>query len=420
MERKSNYDLIVLGGGFAGVCAAVGAAREGLSVLLIEKGGFLGGAIGNCYVNPFMKHAVFNDKDERIVINRGIFLELIEKLKELDGIINNSTFNEEFVKLILDRMTTEAGVDVLFHTYFTNVKREGDLIKSIDVDTRNGQITFYAKYFIDASGDAALAFKADCPYKIGREEDNLCQPMTLCFRMANVDVDKVMQSKDYINGLYNKAQLEGRIKNPRENVLVFRHTSPGVLHLNSTRIVKRSPLDAYDLSVSEKEVREQEYELFIFMKENCPGCENATLLSSAPEIGVRESRMIEGEYTICEDDIISCKKFDDSIAVGAYEVDIHSPDGSGTKIVKIERGKYYTIPYTSLIPKGVKNMLVAGRCISSTHVAQSAYRVLPIVANIGQGAGIAISIANNDNTDTKNVDMNKVHEIMEKQGLLYK
>ncbi|MBE7052941.1 MAG: FAD-dependent oxidoreductase [Ruminococcaceae bacterium] len=420
MKRKTNYDLIVVGGGLAGVGAAIGAAKEGLSVLLIEKGGFLGGAISNCSINPFMKHAVFNEKDERIVINRGIFIELIEKLKEMDGIVNNSCFNEEYVKLLLDKMTTDAGVDVLFHTYFIDVIKDGDTIKAIDVDTRNGRMTFSAKYFIDASGDAALAFKAGCPYKIGREEDNLCQPMTLCFRMANVDMEKVMNSRAQINEMYNKAQAEGKIKNPRENVLLFWHTSEGVLHLNSTRIVKRSPLDAYDLSIAERDAREQEYELFKFMKENCPGCENATLLISAPEIGVRESRMIEGEYTINEDDIVSCRKFDDTIAVGAYSIDIHSPDGSGTKIVKIEQGKYYSIPYKSLIPKGVKNMLVAGRCISSTHTAQSAYRVLPIVACIGQGAGIAIAVANNDNTDTRNVDINKVHKIMEKQDLIYK
>lgn len=421
VKMKTDYDLIVVGGGLTGTAAAIGAAREGLSVLLVEKGGFLGGAISNCYINPFMQYRIFPDDGSKLVINRGVFLELLQRLDEMGGILDNrNTFNEEYLKMILDKMTTEAGVDVLFHAYFTEVTRIGSEIKSITVDTRMGSKTFTAKYFIDASGDANLSFKAGCPYKVGREGDNLCQPMTLCFRMANVDFETLNENRNTLQETYKKFQQEGKIKNPREDVLLFKHTSDGVLHLNSTRIVGLSPLDPVDLSKAEKLVREQVMELYTFMKENCPGCENATLLSSAPEIGVRESRMIVGDYTLTVDDLTECKKFDDAIAVGAYGVDIHSPDGSGTVRVFIKKGDYYTIPYRSLLPEGVDNLLTAGRCISSTHEAQSAYRVLPIVCNIGEAAGLAAAQACKNGTDTRSIDIKELHSTMEKYDLLYK
>jgi len=415
------YDLIVVGGGFTGVAAAIAASREGLNVLLVEKSGFLGGSATNCYVNPFMGYWIKDKKtDEDIQINKGIFDTILKKLEEMGGLHKNKlTFNEEYLKIILDRLVCEYGIKVIFHTTLVDVEKENDLITGIITTGKDGIQRFTAKYFIDTSGDANLAAIAGCPYQLGRKEDNLCQPMTLCFRLANVDIPEFEKIQSKINPLYKEMQNKGEIKNPRENVLIFPHMSDGVLHFNSTRIVKRSPINTEDVSIAEMQAREQVLELYRFLKSNFDCFKNSTLIMSAPEIGVRESRMIEGDYIIQAEDLLSCVKFEDSIARGSYSIDIHSPDGSGTIIKHIEKGEYYTIPYRALIPKGVSNLLVAGRCISSTHEAQSAYRIMPICCCIGEGVGIAIGAAFADNTGTRNVPMDKIHKLMDKYNALY-
>ena len=264
-----------------------------------------------------------------------------------------------------------------------------------------------------------LAYKAGCPCTVGREEDNACQPMTLCFRMAGVNIKRFRAALPKVQALYNKYQDEGKIKNPRENILQFIHTSKGVLHLNSTRVVGLSPLDPFDISKAEMIAREQMMELFTFLKENAPGCKKATLLSSAPEIGVRESRRIVGKYTITAADLLECKVFDDGVAVGCYSVDIHSPDGSGTLIRKIPAGKWYHIPYRAMLPQNADNLLAAGRILSSTQEAHSAYRVLPIVANIGEAAGLAVALAQKENAPLHDISMPSLHALLEKHDLLY-
>jgi hypothetical protein len=237
--------------------------------------------------------------------------------------------------------------------------------------------------------------------------------------MGGVNIKRFKAAKPKLQALYKKYQEEGKIKNPRENILSFIHTSDGVLHLNSTRVVGLSPLDPFDISKAEMIAREQMMELFLFLKENAPGCKKATLLSSAPEIGVRESRRIVGKYTITADDLLECREFEDSIAVGCYSVDIHSPDGSGTLIRKIPAGKWYHIPYRAMLPQNADNLLAAGRILSSTQEAHSAYRVLPIVANIGEAAGLAVALAQKENTPLHDVSVQDLHTLLEKHDLLY-
>ena len=159
-------------------------------------------------------------------------------------------------------------------------------------------------------------------------------------------------------------------------------------------------------------------ELYRFLVENAPSCKDATLLSSSVEIGVRESRMIEGEYVFTEEDIVSCRKFDDAIAAGNYDIDIHSPDGSGTSHYWIPDGEYYTVPYRSLVPLGKKNLLVAGRCISSTHEAQASYRIMPIVASIGEGAGAVLGKIAKEHKDVNEARVSEIRAAIDKYDLI--
>jgi len=444
-----KYDLIVVGGGFTGVAASLTAASEGLNVLLIEKGNCFGGAAVTGLVNPFMPYwtgayadvnasagvdtgaeagaeagasagaeagasagaeagaeadageetgasasASAGSRREKLYLSVGTFRMILNALSEAGALGSNGmTFDEEYLKLLLNRMTARAGVKPLFHTYLIGADAESGAVRSITVANKSGQTAYSADYYIDATGDADLAVMCGFPHRLGRPADGLCQPMTLCFRLANVDMKAFEASRASITPLYKELQAQGKIKNIREDVLIFNTLHDGILHFNSTRIVKKNPVDAFDVTYAEIEAREQAHELHAFLKERIDGFQNSKLIMTAPQIGVRESRMIDGEYVLTGDDLMNCVKFEDSIAAGNYDIDIHNPEGSGTSHYYFPEGEFYTIPYRCLIPKGSKNLLVAGRCVSATHEAQASIRIMPIVCCLGEAAGAAAAVA---------------------------
>ncbi len=420
MSRIQNmteklWDLIVVGGGLTGVAAAVSARRQGLDVLILEKAGFLGGAIGTMLISPFMPYST-KVNGERFDLSRGFFKELHDLLQETGGLSGNQEcIHEEYVKLALDRLVAKENIQPLFHACLCGIEKEGQEIKAVKVTTKAGVLTFRARYFIDATGDADLSVMAGCPYHLGRP-DGLCQLMTLCFRIGNVDIDVFRKNREDMQEKYKRFQAEGKIKNPRENILVFSTLVDGMLHFNTTRVVKLNPTDPFDVTEAEMLAREQMFELFHFLKENCKGFENSHLLYSAGEIGVRESRMIDGEYLLTEQDLRSCVKFDDAIAAGNYDIDIHNPEGSGTSHYYFPDGTWYTIPYRSLQPKNALNLLVAGRCISSTHEAQASYRVMPIVTTLGQAAGTAVAVAAKSNVGVKEINVKTLQNLLLDNG----
>lgn len=417
----NRYDVIVVGGGFSGCAAALAAARNGASVLVIEQSGALGGAANTCLINPFMPNAtkITNDKGEKekIELSRGIFSEICGKLKE-SGAMSGLTFHEEYLKLILDDMLDKAGVHVLFHAVLCDVQTESEQIKSVTVITKSGKISFEAKQFIDCTGDADLAVMCGCPYHLGRESDSLCQPMTLCFRVANVDEDEFFtpECNEKRQEIFTRWKQEGKTSNPRENILLFRTMVKGVVHFNSTRVVKRNPVDPFDVSWAEREARRQMKDIFDMLKQELPSFRNAEIISSAAQIGARESRMIDGEHLLTEQELKNCTVFEDAIAAGNYDIDIHNPEGSGTSHYYFPDGEYYTIPFRSLIPKGVSNLLVAGRCISSTHEAQASYRIMPIVCCLGEAAGVGAAVALKSGCSPKQADIKNIQRILLANG----
>lgn len=412
-----KYDLIVVGGGFAGAAAAIAAARGGVRVLIVEKGNSFGGAAVHQLVNPFM--AVETEIDgKRVDLAAGMYLEIREKLKKLDAREkkwNRYSFSEEDLKFIFNDMMQEAGVDILFHAYLSDVERAGDEIKWLTFLTRGGKIRLSADYYIDATGDAFLSYLAGVPTRLGRE-DGLCQPMTLCFRTGNVDKERFFNGYKNTVAAYVEQKAQGKIKNVYEKVLAFDHPLTGVVHFNSTRVARKNPVDPFDYTAAELEAREYVRELFAFLKEYADGMEEATLLSTGAELGVRESRMIDGEYLLTVKDCMGCVKFPDAIASCNYDIDIHNPEGSGTSHYYFPQGQFYTIPYRSLIPQGVDNLLVAGRCISSDHEAQASYRVMPTVCNLGEAAGTAAALAVKAKCGVRAVDISALQARLKEQG----
>ena len=407
-----KYDLAVIGGGFAGVAAALAAARAGTKVLIVEKSNCLGGAAVNCLVNPFMPYWTEID-GKRVDLSTGIFKEIHDRLEERNA-MKTESFLEEELKYILNEMVIEANIDLLFHAYIFRANTCADRIVSVTVASKSGEIQIEADYFIDATGDAQLAYLAGCPTVLGREPDHLCQPMTLCFRVGNVDVDKFFASRERLKISHAQSLAAGELINPRENILVFRTPIHNVLHFNTTRVVRKNPTSPEEVTEAEVLARKQVYEIYDFMKRHADGLENSFLMMTAAEIGVRESRMIVGDYVLTEQDCKNCVKFEDAIAACNYDIDIHNPEGTGTSHYYFPAGAYYTIPYRSLTPKNINNMLVAGRCISSDHGAQASYRIMPVVCCIGEAAGSAIGLAARSGCSVRDINPKDLQSVLKK------
>lgn len=296
----SEHDVIVAGGGTAGVAAAVAAARNGADTILIERYGFLGGTMTAGLVNPFM---TFHADGEQII--EGIFQEIIDRLRGMNGYDERTrAFDVEVMKLILDQMVREAGVKLMLHTCVIDVLMQGNIIRGVEVHNKSGKQIVLGKVVVDATGDGDVAVIAGAPYEKGRRKDGLTQPMTLNFRMGGVDLER-MPPRDEINRLFREAKARGEISILRENVLWF----------PTTRIIKVDGTNAEDLTYAEIEARRQMLELIKFLKK-VPVFENAYLLMSGVQIGIRETRRIIGEYVLTGEDILKARKFEDVIARG--------------------------------------------------------------------------------------------------------
>ncbi len=399
-----HYDLIVAGGGLTGVAAAVSAAREGLKVLLIEKGGCLGGAMSHALVYPFMKHAMRTPDGTLRVLSAGIFSEMCRRHRELGGTDNGAWQNEIF-KIMLDGMVCEAGVEVLFHNRILGATVDGRRLTAVQTVGKSGMAEYTADFFIDATGDGDLMVFAGCDYRLGRESDGLCQPMTTCFRMGGVNLKKFYEESAALLEAYKALQATGEIRNTRENILTFVGLGRDILHLNTTRVVRHNPVDDAELSAAEMEARRQVLEMYHFLRANSEACRDAFIVSVASEIGVRESRKLKGVHILTGEELRACVDFPDSIALGNYDIDIHNPEGSGTYIYNFKAHEYFRIPYRSLLPKEVDNLLVAGRCLSADHEAHSAVRIMPICATLGEAAGVAAAVARQTDTNAHTLDI---------------
>jgi len=421
MNNNKIWDVVVVGGGVSGCIAAFAAAKQGASTVMIERYGFLGGALTNSGVGPMM---TFHAGERQIVT--GIPQEMIDRMckkKACIGHIKDTTsyassvtpFDAETLKLVLDEMASDYGVDVLFHAVLSGVKKEEDKIVSVTVQTRQGALEVRGKVFIDASGDAALSFTSGADTLLGRDSDGLCQPMTANMKVSGVNIDllkdeirknpsnfnirdlSLLDSTERLSvaGFYNefnRAKKEGRLSTEREDVLLFETVNLGEVILNTTRVVRLNPVDPWDLSRAEREGRKQAHELIHFLRSDCAGFKDAVLISTGVQIGVRESRRVVGDYVLTADDLLGTTKFPDSIALGGYPIDIHNPTGAQTATTHLKPGQFYYIPLRSLIVKGLANLMVCGRCISATHEACAAIRVTPIAMAIGQAAGAAAAI----------------------------
>lgn len=413
---KTDYDIIVCGGGPGGIAASISAARQGKEVLLVERYGFLGGGATAMLVNPFMTY--FSGKRQ---IVKGVFQETVEQLMKTDSYGSNMmketpwAFDSEVFKIAADNLCLNNGVSVLFHALVVSAETRNGEIARIEIATKDGLKTLTAKVYVDATGDGDLAYFAGAKVEKGRSEDGLTQPMTLNFQMANVDPDR-MPSRKEMTSKYVEAKDKGIISCPREDMLFFYTTNPGVVHFNQTRVIKYDPTSPWEMSKAEMEGRRQCWEIAQWLIHNIPGFERAYLQKMATQIGVRESRRVIGRYVLTEEDLLTARKFHDVIACGSYPLDIHNPTGEGTVMKYLEKGEWYDIPYRALVPLYVNNLLIAGRSISSTHEAHSSLRVIPIVFAIGQAAGTAAAISIDSGKSPGDIDYELLKQELLRNG----
>lgn len=441
MHQNRKWDVVVLGGGVSGCMAAFAAAKQGAETLLVEQYGFLGGSLTNAGVGPMM---TFHAGNRQVVT--GLPQELVERMAAKQGCVGHiedttgyassvTPFDAEIMKLVLDEMAQELGVDVLFHATLIDTNVENGTVHSIKVQTRSGALELQGTVFIDASGDGALAFSAGADVRQGRDSDGLCQPMTTNMKVSGVDVETVKKEirKNQANfnvkdlssmersprlsmaGFYkefDKAKKGGLLHTEREDVLLFETVNPGEVIVNTTRIVKLNPVDPWDLSRAEREGRKQAHELIRFFRESCVGFANAVLVSTGVQIGVRESRRVMGDYVLTQEDLLESRYFEDTVALGGYPIDIHNPTGAKTETTHLKPGQYYFIPLRSLIVKGFENLLVCGRCMSATHEAGAAIRVTPIAMGVGQATGTAAGIAATKGVPVRNLEIVQIQDAL--------
>ncbi|HAR63625.1 MAG: FAD-dependent oxidoreductase [Candidatus Margulisiibacteriota bacterium] len=441
----AETDVLVIGGGPAGLGAALGAAHEGAQVILAEHYGFLGGTATAALVTIMTSYYTEHHRAERLGVDsllptdhgagkpviEGVLATLVHRIECAGGAFMPSIktgytvpFDPEVFKLVAQDMLDEAGVHMLFHAFASGIVGE-ERTEGVIFETKSGPVVIRAKVIIDCTGDGDIAASAGAPYELGRHKDGLVQPMTLMFRMGDYDKDAFSEYiKKHpnewrgVHGLWDlirQATETGELKLPREDILFFATPHGKELIINSSRVKKVLGIDVWDLTYAEWLGRRQIHEIATFLKKYVPGFGKSYILQAGTQIGIRETRRIIGDYKLTEDDILSAKKFDDVIARGTYPIDIHNPKGKGTILKRLPAGEAYDIPLRCLIPKNTENILVAGRCISGTHEAHASYRVMPICVATGQASGVCAALAAKHNIIPRQVNIRDVQKSLKNQ-----
>ncbi|MCW2524279.1 MAG: fumarate reductase/succinate dehydrogenase flavoprotein domain protein [Frankiales bacterium] len=438
---RSSYDVVVVGGGPAGIAAAVASARVGARTLLIEQNGYLGGNLTAGLVGPCMTSYSL---DGSVQLIRGVFDELVLRMEQQGAAIHPSKvpagsayagfimfghdkvtpFEPEAVKSVALQLCQEAGVDLLLHTFVPDVLVSDGTVSAVVCASKSGLELVPATVVVDCSADADVATRAGAAVVTGRSSDGLTQPMTLFFRVENVADEEVERyvhehpedARPYAS-LVTAGREAGRFPSPRRGVGMYKTLRPGVWRINPTRVLGQDGTDVTDLTAAEIEGRRQVDALLEFFRADLPGFADCRLLDTAATIGVRETRRIVGDHVLTLEDLQSGQHFEDTIALAGYPVDIHDPTGAGGGVDESYRtANAYCIPYRSLLPVGIDNVVVAGRCISATHEALAAIRVMPPSFAMGEAAGTAAALAVRAGIAPRQVDVTELKKQLVAQG----
>ena len=417
LEVIDSADVLVVGAGPAGVAAAISAGRLGASVILVEQNCTVGGVSTIGSMSHFAGRVNSRLYDE--ILSRQ---SIVENRK--DPTITRETINPEILKVVYLQMLFQAGVRIKLYTFVSDVICENGTVKGVIVETKSQRCIICAKTVVDCSGDGDVAAKSGAEYYLGRETDGKMQPATLMFKVGGVDYSKAVfpcSFESYVETEKGELQhlAKEKLKFPMGHVLLYKTSLPGVVTCNMTNSIDVDGTNSEDLTKADIQCRLQMYEIEKFLREYVPGYENCFIISSASYLGVRETRHFVGEYVLNEDDVYHAKYFEDWVVRDAYfNFDVHNLTGAGLDKTGVQNEFYqrngYCIPYRSLIPKKLKNVLLAGRCISGTHMAHSNYRVMPMCVATGEAAGTAAFLACRYGGEVRKVRAEEIQKLLTK------
>jgi len=419
-----DCDVMVAGGGMAGTVAALAAARQGATTLLFERHGFLGGAATAGAVGQFVG---WETRAGRRAVG-GIAAEIVARLEAMGGSSGHGHFimstghrmdrveyDTEVLKVVLDTMCAEAGVRVLFHCQLAEVARRGRVVSSARLLTKGGLLEVRPRVAVDASGDLDLMARAGAPF-LGLDEGETLQPATMMFRMGPIDF-RAFDGMDAATKAAIAARGVAAGTLPRAALHCSRVPGSDDGWFNVTRVAIDAA-DPFALSEGEREGRRQALAAARFITAEVPGCRDARLVSFAPQLGIRETRRIAGLYTLTGADLRRGAEFPDTVALGAYPIDVHHATGAAITFEELGPDTAYALPYRIALPQGLDNALVAGRGLSATHEAHGAIRVMPTAMAMSHAVGIAAALVAAGNLPAPAIDPAALRERLRAGGAM--
>jgi hypothetical protein len=424
-----EYEVAVLGGGPAGIAAAVAAARAGRRTLLIERYGFLGGMGTAAGVTNFCGlHANVHGNMHRVV--QGIASELLSRIDRLGGLnpphlilgkIFAQAYDTAAYKIAADDLLVHHKVDILFHALGAGVvMQDARHVDALMVETKAGRQAVRARVFVDCSGDGDLAAWAGAPFELGDNQGHMLYP-SMMFRLNGIDPEKAGDAWRTIPDLMEKAVAAGAHTFPRKGAIVRPQKSGIEWRVNLTQLAREdgraiNGIEPDDLTRGEIDGRRQAIEAFEFLR-TVPGFEKSYIVDLPPQLGIRETRRVVGGYMLSGEDVLGCASFEDSIGVNGWPMESHVAGDVVFKFPSIPQSRGFNeLPYRMLVPERVDNLLVAGRCASMTHDGQSAARVSGACFAMGEAAGIAAALALSGNTIPRDIAVEKLQQHLKEQG----
>lgn len=428
-EIFGEYEVVVLGGGPAGIAAASAAGALGRKTLLIERYGFLGGMGTAAGVTNFCGlHANVHGEIRQVV--HGCADELLARIERLGGLnephlifgkTKAQAYDSATYKIAADDLLISRRVAILFHALAAGVVMDGPRIDALMLETKSGRRAVRGGIFIDCSGDGDLAAFAGAPFEMGADDGSMLYP-SMMFRLSGVDAGAAGAAWKTIPELMDQAEKRG-VRFPRKGAIVRpqKHAiewRANVTQLKSANGRALDGTDARELSAGEIEGRRQVLAFFDFLKADVPGFADSYIVDIPPQLGVRETRRITGRYSLSRDDVLSCASFDDTIGVNGWPIEAHVAGDVLWEWPEIPTSRGYNhLPYRMLLPPTIDNLLVAGRCASMTHEGQSAARVSGACFVMGEAAGTAGHIALSTGSSPADISVATLQQQLDRNGV---
>lgn len=407
-----DVDILVVGGGMAGVGAAVAAGRAGLKTLVVEYFGCLGGNGTSGMVNNFCGYTTSGPNEAQIV--QGIGGEIHKILFQRNGVssMNSYTFNPEILKMVLDEEAAEANVKLLYYTQVVDSIIENNVIKGVFIENKGGRQAILAKRVLDCSGDGDVCASAGVPFELGDGMGGFLA-CDMVFHIVNVGAE-------FNPGMVSSAAAEAiksrDYKITRPQAIIQNIMIPGAYWVNWAGVPRAvNGIDPYNLTQAAIDGRKVVRELRRFLRDKIAGMENVEVIDTAPKIGLRETRRVMGGHLLTGEEVLAGTKFKDGIGACAWPIEIVDPV-KGRKFVYLKDGHFYTIPYRCLIPQKVENLLMAGRFVSCTHEAQASARVMGPSVVMGQAIGTAAALSIKKGVLPRDLDVSLLQQELVKAG----